>query len=47
MSFNINPLNYKEYEELTNKDPKNESVFWDFVQWEDYQTEHSLKMKTI
>lgn len=33
VSFNINPLNYKEYEELTNKDPKNESVFWDFVQW--------------
>jgi len=33
VSFNINPLNYEEYIELTNKDPKDESVFWDFVQW--------------
>lgn len=33
VSFNINPLNYKEYIALTNKDPKDESVFWDFVQW--------------
>ena len=33
VSFNINPLNYKEYIELTNKDPQDESEFWDFVQW--------------
>lgn len=33
VSFNISPLNYKEYVELTGKDPKNESTFWDFVKW--------------
>lgn len=49
VSFNINPLNYKEYEELTNKDPKNESVFWDFVQWgglpnrTQYKDENNIK----
>ena len=33
VSFNINPLNYREYIELTNKNPKDEEAFWDFVQW--------------
>ena len=33
VSFNINPLNYKEYVVLTKKDAKNEETFWDFVQW--------------
>ena len=31
--FNINPLTYKEYIELTNKNPKAEENFWDFVKW--------------
>lgn len=31
--FNINPLNYKEYVEITNKNPNEENTFWDFVQW--------------
>lgn len=33
VSFNINPLNYREYIELTKKDPYDENVFWDFVKW--------------
>ena len=33
VTFNINPLNYKEYVVLTKKDAKNEETFWDFVQW--------------
>ena len=33
VSFNINPLNYKEYVEITNKNPNEENTFWDFVQW--------------
>lgn len=33
VSFNINPLSYKEYVELTKKNPKEENTFWDFVQW--------------
>ena len=31
--FNINPLSYKEYIELTNKNPYDENNFWDFVKW--------------
>lgn len=33
VSFNINPLNYKEYVELTKKNAKDENTFWDFVEW--------------
>lgn len=33
VSFNINPLSYKEYTELTGKNPKAEETFWDFVKW--------------
>ncbi len=31
--FNIYPLSYKEYVELTNKEAKSEETFWDFVKW--------------
>ena len=31
--FNIYPLSYKEFIELTNKDSKAEETFWDFVKW--------------
>ena len=31
--FNIYPLSYKEYTELTKKDPKSEKTFWDFIKW--------------
>ena len=31
--FNIYPLTYKEYIELTGKELKNEENFWDFVKW--------------
>lgn len=31
--FNIYPLSYKEFIELTNKPPKEEETFWDFVKW--------------
>lgn len=31
--FNIYPLCYKEFIELTNKDAKSEETFWDFVKW--------------
>ena len=31
--FNIYPLTFKEYIELTGKDPKNDENFWDFVKW--------------
>lgn len=33
VSFNINPLSYIEYMELTKKKAEDESTFWDFVQW--------------
>ena len=33
VAFNINPLNYKEYIELTGKVPKDDNTFWDFVKW--------------
>lgn len=31
--FNIYPLSYKEFIELTGKDGKKEETFWDFVKW--------------
>lgn len=31
--FNIYPLCYQEFVELSNKDGKNEDTFWDFVKW--------------
>ena len=31
--FNIYPLSYKEFIELTNKQAKSEETFWDFVKW--------------
>lgn len=31
--FHIYPLSYKEFVELTKKDPMNEETFWDFVKW--------------
>ena len=33
ISFQINPLNYREYIELTGKDGKNKETFDDFVKW--------------
>ena len=33
VSFNINPLNYREYVQITGKDPYNENTFWDFIKW--------------
>ncbi len=31
--FNIYPLSYKEFIELTGKDGRNDETFWDFVKW--------------
>ncbi len=31
--FNINPLSYKEYIALTNKDGKDLNTFWDYAKW--------------
>ena len=31
--FNIYPLSYKEFVEITSKDGKREETFWDFVKW--------------
>ena len=31
--FNVYPLNYKEFIELTGKNAKNEETFWDFIKW--------------
>lgn len=31
--FNINPLSYKEYISLTNKDGKDLDTFWDYAKW--------------
>lgn len=31
--FNIYPLSYKEFIELTDKEAKSEETFWDFVKW--------------
>ncbi len=31
--FNIYPLTFKEYIELTRSEPKDEKVFWDYVKW--------------
>ncbi len=31
--FNIYPLSYKEFIELTGKNPQNEETFWNFVKW--------------
>ena len=33
VSFNVNPLCYREYVELTEKNPNDENTFWDFVKW--------------
>lgn len=33
VSFQIYPLNYREYTELAGCDPEQESSFWDFVKW--------------
>ena len=33
VSFNINPLNYKEYIELTKKDGYDMDSFWDYAKW--------------
>lgn len=33
VSFNINPLSYKEYIEFTNKDGYNMNTFWDYAKW--------------
>ncbi len=33
VSFNINPLSYREYVEITKKEPYSEESFWDFVKW--------------
>lgn len=49
VSFNINPLCYCEYIEITNQDPNNENVFWDFVKWgglpnrTDFKDEKNIK----
>lgn len=49
VSFNINPLCYREYIEITNQDPNNENVFWDFVKWgglpnrTDFKDEKNIK----
>ena len=31
--FNIYPLSYKEFVELTNKEAESEETFWDFIKW--------------
>lgn len=31
--FNVYPLNYREFIELTGKNAKNEETFWDFIKW--------------
>jgi hypothetical protein len=31
--FNIYPLSYKEFTEITQKSPKSEETFWNFVKW--------------
>ena len=31
--FNIYPLSYKEFVELTKKNGKDENTFWDFIKW--------------
>ncbi len=31
--FNVYPLNYKEFIELTGKNAKNEETFWNFIKW--------------
>lgn len=31
--FNVYPLSYKEFTELTGKDAESEETFWDFVKW--------------
>ncbi len=33
VSFNINPLSYKEYVSLTNKDGHDLNTFWDYARW--------------
>lgn len=33
VSFQIYPLNYKEYIDLTKRNPEEEETFWDFVKW--------------
>ena len=33
VSFQIYPLNYREYVELTGRDPQKEETFWDYLKW--------------
>lgn len=33
VTFNINPLSYKEFIELTNKNPYEDTTLWDFIKW--------------
>ena len=47
--FNIYPLSYKEFTELTRKAPKDEETFWNFVKWgglpnrTQFTDEHNIK----
>ena len=49
VSFNINPLNYREYIELTGQDAYDEKAFWDFIEWGglpnrlDFTNENNIK----
>ncbi len=33
VSFEINPLSYREYIELSKKDPYDDATFWDYIKW--------------
>lgn len=45
--FNINPLSYKEYIELTGKDANDLNNFWDYARWGDFLIDVVLKMLLI